>query len=209
MGWRKKLLDCCVVGETLQKAGQKVGVAKFEGRCLSERMPNTFRNLAILFVHPRFIAFLNLLLVLNLIHAVLEGALVPSLNHHETVDIIEGLGIIMIAWGVALEERHKIREIFHLLPKKRSEISYQNAVDENCHCFGLGFLLLGLFAEVGAECVSVPDRIINTSGLDDAILFISGGLLVVCSVLMLIQSIMLIFAKREWLIRRYQKTSQH
>jgi hypothetical protein len=209
MGWRKKLLDGCVVGETLQKAGQKVGVAKFEGRCLSEGMPNTVRNLAILFVHPRFIAFLNLLLVLNLIHAVLEGALVPSLNHHETVDIIEGLGIIMIAWGVALEERHKIREIFHLLPKKRSEISYQNAVDENCHCFGLGFLLLGLFAEVGAECVSVPDRIINTSGLDDAILFISGGLLVVCSVLMLIQSIMLIFAKREWLIRRYQKTSQH
>jgi len=197
------------VGETLQKAEQKVGVAKFEGRCLSERMPNTVRNLAIMFVHPRFIAFLNLLLVLNLIHAVLEGALVPSLNHHETVDIIEGLGIIMIAWGVALEERHKIREIFHLLPKKRSEISYQNAVDENCHCFGLGFLLLGLFAEVGAECVSVPDRIINTSGLDDAILFISGGLLVVCSVLMLIQSIMLIFAKREWLIRRYQKTSQH
>lgn len=187
----------------------RVGVAKFEGWCLAGFMPIVIRNLAGLFVHPRFIAFLNILLVLNLVHAVLEGALAPSPNHHETADIIEGLGIIMIAWGVALEERYKLREIFHLLPKKRSEINYQNAVDENCHCFGLGLLLLGLFAEVGAECVSVPDRIINTSGLDDAILFMSGMFLVVCGLMMLTQSIMLLFAKRDWLIRRYKKTSQH
>ena len=172
-------------------------------------MPIAIRYLAGLFVHPRFIAFLNLLLVLNLVHAVLEGALAASPNPDETADIIEGLGIIMIAWGVALEERYKLREVFHLLPKKRSEISYQNAVDENCHCFGLGFLLLGLFAEVGAECVSVPDRIINTSGLDDAILFASGMLLVVCGLMMLTQSIMLLFGERDWLIRRYKKTSQH
>ena len=172
-------------------------------------MPIALRNLAGFFVHPRFIAFLNLLLVLNLVHAVLEGALAASPNHDETADIIEGLGIIMIAWGVALEERYKLREVFHLLPKKRSEISYQNAVDENCHCFGLGLLLLGLFAEVGAECVSVPDRIINTSGMNDAILFVSGIFLVVCGVMMLIQSMMLLFAKRDWLIQRYKKTSQH
>jgi succinate dehydrogenase hydrophobic anchor subunit len=172
-------------------------------------VPIAIRNLAGFFVHPRFIAFLNLLLVLNLVHAVLEGALAASPNHDETADIIEGLGIIMIAWGVALEERYKLREVFHLLPKKRSEISYQNAVDENCHCFGLRLLLLGLFAEVGAECVSVPDRIINTSGMNDAILFVSGIFLVVCGVMMLIQSMMLLFAKRDWLIQRYKKTSQH
>ena len=192
-----------------EKAKCRVGIVKLGKWCLADSVPIVVRNLSALFVHPRFIAFLNLLLVLNLSHAVLELALVPSLSQHETVDIIEGLGIIMIAWGVALEERYKIREIFHLLPKKRSEISYQNAVDENCHRFGLGFLLLGLFAEVGAECVSVPDRIINTSGLDDAVLFASGMLLVVCSLMMLTQSIMLLFAKRDWLIRRYQKTSQH
>ena len=172
-------------------------------------MPIVLRNFVGLFVHPRFIAFLNFLLFLNLMHAVLEGAMASSLNHHEAVEIIEGLGIIMIAWGVALEERYKLREVFHLLPKKRSEIGYQNAVDENCHCFGLGFLLLGLFAEVGAECVSIPDRIINTTGLDDTILFLSGALLVLCGILMLVQSIMLIFADRDWLIRRYKKTSQH
>ena len=68
-------------------------------------MPIAIRYLAGLFVHPRFIAFLNLLLVLNLVHAVLEGALAASPNPDETADISEGLGIIMIAWGVALEER--------------------------------------------------------------------------------------------------------
>ena len=165
-----------------EKAKCRVGIVKLGKWCLADSVPIVFRNLSALFIHPRFIAFLNLLLVLNLSHAVLE---------------------------LALEERYKIREIFQLLPKKRSEISYQNAVDENCHRFGLGFLLLGLFAEVGAECVSVPDRIINTSGLDDAVLFASGMLLVVCSLMMLTQSIMLLFAKRDWLIRRYQKTSQH
>ncbi|NCY21611.1 hypothetical protein EBX31_06615 [bacterium] len=167
------------------------------------------RNLVVLFVHPRFIAFLNFLLVFNLIHALLEGILAPLGNFHEVVEIIDGLGIIMIAWGVALEERHKILEIFHLIPKELSEINYQNAVNENCTRFGLGFLLLGLFAEVGAQCVNVPDRIINTSGLESTILLLSGILLVVCGVLMLIQSIMLVFLKREWLIRRYNTTSQH
>ena len=115
----------------------------------------------------------------------------------------------MIAWGVALEERFKLREVFHLLPKKRAEMSYQNAVDENCHRFGLGFLLLGLFAIVGAECVSVPDRIINTSSLEKPILFLSGILLGVCGILMLTQSSLLLFAKREWLIRHYGKLSSH
>jgi len=45
--------------------------------------------------------------------------------------------------------------------------------------------------------------------LDHAILFMSGMFLVVCGLMMLTQSIMLLFAKRDWLIRRYKKTSQH
>lgn len=167
------------------------------------------QNLARIFVQPYFISLLNLLLVLNLAHAVIEIALASSSNHHEVIEIIEGLGVIMIAWGVALEERFKLREVFHLLPKKRAEIGYQNAVDENCHRFGLGFLLLGLFAIVGAECVSVPDRIINTSSLEKPILFLSGILLGVCGILMLTQSSLLLFAKREWLIRHYGKLSSH
>lgn len=167
------------------------------------------RNLAKVLVHPRFIAFLNLLLVFNLTHAALEVTLIPSPNHHEAVGIIEGLGIIMIAWGVALEERHKLREVFSVGHGRLSEKSYQNAVDENCHRFGLGFLLLGLFAEVGAECVNVPDRIINTSRLEGGILLLSGFFLVVCGLLMLAQSLMLIFAPRDWLIRRYKRINSH
>lgn len=165
--------------------------------------------LASILVHPRFIACLNLLLVLNLFHAALEVTLIPSFNHEEAVGIIEGLGIIMIAWGVALEERHKLREVFRLIPQDPTETNYQNAIDENCHRFGLGLLLLGLFAEVGAECVHVPDRIINTSNLEGGILFLSGIFLSICGIMMIVQSVILILAKPTWLIGRYPCADRH
>jgi len=37
--------------------------------------------------------------------------------HHEAEEIISGVGVILIAWGVALEERHKLREVFGLVPE--------------------------------------------------------------------------------------------
>ncbi len=166
------------------------------------------RLLGSVFVHPWFISFLNLLFTFNLFHAVLEMRLSSLSEREEVVGIIEGLGIIMIAWGVALEERHKLREIFHVIPKKnRLEINYQNAIDENCHRFGLGFLLLGLFAEVGAACVDIPDRIINTQHLEGAVLSLSGFCLVLCGILLMSQTAILLFTSRNWLIRRYQTGS--
>ena len=113
--------------------------------------------------------------------------------------------MILISWGVALEERHKLREVFGLEPEESKEETdfhdpYEEALDENCHRYGLGLLLLGLFAEVGEECVKIPDRIINTDGIESEVLIFSGLLLFLGGVLMIRQIYFLLFTSRKYLV---------
>ena len=118
--------------------------------------------------------------------------------HHEAEEIISGVGVILIAWGVALEERHKLREVFGLVPEhtknadEKVHVSHEEVLDESCHRYGLGQLLLGLFVEVGVECVRVPDRIINTDGIESEVLLFCGFMLAVAGILLLRHSISLL-----------------
>src|SRR5208337_985557 len=43
-------------------------------------------------------------------------------------EVISGLGVILIGWGVALEERHKLREIFGLIGEREAR---EEAIDES------------------------------------------------------------------------------
>jgi hypothetical protein len=91
-------------------------------------------------------------------------------------EILEGLGVILIGWGVAIEERHTLREMAHLvgLPNERRQI----AIDRVCHSSGIGLLILGLFAEICVEAVRLPNDVMPTAGIDPLICWLSIGFLI-------------------------------
>jgi len=91
-------------------------------------------------------------------------------------EILEGLGVILIGWGVAIEERHTLREMAHLvgLPDEQR----QTAIDNVCHSSGIGLLILGLFAEICVESVRLPNYVMPTEGIDPLICWLAVGFLI-------------------------------
>ncbi len=110
---------------------------------------------------------------------------------HTAQEVVTGLGVILIGWGVALEERHKLREVFGLLGENEAR---EERIDEICHRFGLGQLLFGLFAEIMVEAVRIPDAIINTAGIEKSVLIAASVLLAVGALLLLKQIVLLVRA---------------
>ncbi len=163
-------------------------------------MPKFFYKIL---VHPWFIALLNMGILAILISAVYDLILTHARPHHEAEEINSGIGVILIAWGVALEERHTLRQVFDLVPKEEGggdshhHDGTEAALDENCHRYGLGLLLLGLFAEVGVECVRIPNRIINTDRIESEVLLFSTLLIIVAGLLMIRQIFVLLFKSRK------------
>ncbi len=95
------------------------------------------------------------------------------------MDTTLGIGVILIGWGVALEERQSLRELFHLAGGADEE--RQMAIDHDCHGVGVGALLLGLFSEVAIECIKLPNRVVNTSGIEPYVLGLAVAMLVLCA----------------------------
>lgn len=111
------------------------------------------------------------LLILGIVYSTLHEALSllinPVNNYDEIEELLDGVGMIFVAYGVALEERDTLMKFFKLYPEYYNEC--QNRADHNCHFFGLWLLLMGLFMEVTVELVKLPNRIFNTQGFDEII----------------------------------------
>lgn len=121
-----------------------------------------------------FIVVINILLLL--ISALSLSEMPPLLynsvdNLKEIEDILECLGVILIGYGVAIEERQAFMRIFRLYPAHDDPL--QRVIDHYCHEYGLCYLLLGLFMEVCVAVVKIPNNIINTENLE-AIIFCVG-----------------------------------
>jgi uncharacterized membrane protein len=94
--------------------------------------------------------------------------------------IMDGVGAFVVSYGIVLEERESIMQIFGYYPKNkyRKEI----LTDQICFDAGIILLVLGLLIEVIAQFVQIPNTIINTDGRENVIFFI-GGILVLVTVL--------------------------
>lgn len=100
----------------------------------------------------------------------------------QVVDMLEGLAIILIGWGVAVEERRSLREMGGLV--ETSDGERQLAIDGISHSNGICMLILGLFAEIGVEAVRLPDDVLPTFNFDHGIAWITVGLVVVGGVVL-------------------------
>ena len=108
----------------------------------------------------------------------------------EEMDIVTGIGIIMIGWGVVLEERKTLREIFGLLEMQDEQ--WQLAIDHVCHNYGVGQLCIGLMAEICIELIKIPNTIFYTGEVDDYL--VAAGLVFVgVGALLLVRHVLVMF----------------
>jgi len=134
-------------------------------------------------ISPVTIAAVNLLLLFPMVLSVIDVArsAIARADTHEPVTIASTVALMMIGWGVALEERAVIRRLFGVWG--RPDEARQEAIDEQCHTYGVAQLVLGLFAEIAVAMISLPDRIINTKGLEHALLTVSLTLIAIASLI--------------------------
>lgn len=127
--------------------------------------------------------FLLLLLSVLSLQAMLPMLFNSIDNVPELENISEYVGVILIGYGVAVEERNSFMSIFKLYPAYESP--FQDHVDHLCHEYGLCYLLLGLFMEMCVACIKIPNAIINTDRLEDIVFTCSAGFLLWNTILML------------------------
>ena len=146
-------------------------------------------------ISPLAIAAVNLLVLWPLVLSVAdvaEGIWIHR-DFNEAVDTVSTIAIMLIGWGVALEERHVLREVFGMFG--RPDERWQHGIDEACRRSGVGVLILGLFAEICAELLHLPNRIIDTGGSEHPLLAVGlvlltlAGLVLVRLIVQLIASL--------------------
>ncbi|MBF0480477.1 MAG: hypothetical protein HQK81_00680 [Desulfovibrionaceae bacterium] len=123
-----------------------------------------------------FVSVLSLLITLPMIFNAVGNVL-------ELEDTYEYLGVILIGYGVAVEERQSFMRIFRLYPAFETRLQQQ--VDHICHEYGLCFLLLGLFMEMCVACIKIPNTIVNTERIEDIVFAASAFFLTWNTILML------------------------
>ena len=134
-------------------------------------------------ISPLFIAAIDLLILFPMVLSVID--VVQSVHRHgdthEPVVITSTVALMMIGWGVALEERGAIRKVLGMAGL--ADEAWQTALDDMCHYYGVGQLVLGLFAEIAVAMISLPDRIINTKGLEHTLTGIAIALIAIGAII--------------------------
>jgi len=108
---------------------------------------------------------------------------------HGMEEILEGLGTILVALGVALEERETLMKFLGVYPAGLTP--EQACVDHHCHGYGLLLLLVGLFVEVAVYVIRMPN--LDTVNFDTGLILVGAGFCVLGAVLL---------ARLTWLLWR-------
>jgi hypothetical protein len=103
-------------------------------------------------------------------------------NAGEIGEIIDTVAVVLVAWGVALEERGTMMDAFGAYAAGCPEVEAR--ADRECHVYGMAALLLGLFMEVAVEVVKVPDSVVNTVGIESLLFGVGITLMLVAAILL-------------------------
>ena len=106
------------------------------------------------------------LIALSVIELVWDAIARPA--HTEAKQIIAGVSVVMIGWGVALEEREEVRVLFGLTGG--SDQKWQDQVDKACKGVGIMLLLSGLFGEILEQLVTLPRSVFSTESIRGVLL---------------------------------------
>jgi hypothetical protein len=152
------------------------------------------RTKALLFITGRngILLFNSVILCLSVFSLWISSPMLLNAvdNIADLENVSESLGVILIAYGVAIEERHSLMPIFKLYPKYHTE--KQDYIDDVCHAYGLFYLLLGLFMEMCVACVKMPNSIIDTDHIE-YLLFGTSAVFIVWNTILMFRHCYLLF----------------
>ena len=149
-----------------------------------------------LFLSPVSIVLLDLLILAPTTLSIVTVLL--DLSHgklDEPLEILESIGVVLIGWGVAIEERPSQREIFKLTATAND--TFEAGVDVLCHGSGIGLLIFGLFSEICVAAVRLPNHIVPTEGFDPVVLGI-GAFFIILGAYVLAQHIVRLVMAMVW-----------
>ena len=134
---------------------------------------------------PSAIIVIDVLILIPLVLATIgvSHSVLTNPDLKEPIDIIEDMGVIMIGWGVALEERGEMRRIFGVVNPANE--AWQTGVDHICHHVGIGQLVFGLLIEICLAIVRLPARIIDTGDFDEHVVGVSIFFMIVGAFILL------------------------
>jgi hypothetical protein len=106
-------------------------------------------------------------------------------HFEEAVELWYGLGVVILGFGVLLEEFQSLKKIIY--PKHVTNQRLENA----CHKFGVLLVVAGVFIEVIAWLIKIPNEVLDTKAVESFLLQIAAvsGLLVIFLVFNFIYSI--------------------
>jgi hypothetical protein len=132
------------------------------------------------FLHPASIVLLDLIILVPVVLSI--GVVLSAVwqgQIEEPTDVLEGVGVVLIGWGVAIEERPSLRVIFSLTTT--ADPALEAGIDLLCHSSGIGLLILGLFSEIAVAAVRLPNHIVPTEGIDHWVLYVSTAFVVLAA----------------------------
>lgn len=116
-----------------------------------------------------------------------------QLHQHDMEEVLAGLAAILVAFGVASEERGTLLSFAGAYPDGQTPL--QQHENHYCHGFGVLLLLIGLFVEVSVYIIRMPD--LNTVDFDLALILIGTTLCAFGGLVLL---------RLSWLLWRAPKT---
>jgi hypothetical protein len=131
----------------------------------------------------------NLCISYVCLHAVYDVVLMilDQTGHVVHVEVMDGLGTILIGYGVATEERHALRDVAGHLP--RIDRAWEAAIDKHSHSQGLLLLVFGLLNEMCMACIHIPSHIVDERGIERHLLALASVLLLICVWVMALYSL--------------------
>jgi hypothetical protein len=151
-------------------------------------------KIAYIFLHRISIAIFDVFLFIITAFSIYRAAMLlydVASDANEIELLLDGIGIIFVAYGVALEERETLMKFFKLYPALQNE--KEEHIDKLCHFYGLWFLLLGLFMEVGVEIVKIPYAIFDVPYIE-TVIFGTGSLFAVIAAIFLVRHVFLLLS---------------
>ena len=152
------------------------------GRVVISRASTVFIGLVVIF-----------LMSLSLLEVVRQFIGQP--DHGQAREIVNDVSVIMIGWGVTLEERASVCDVFGV--RGGSDDAWQDRIDHASHGVGLMLLLFGLFAEIVEQLITLPRRFANIEFVRDGLLVIGALFLIAGLVLLVRHTVVLVMMKED------------
>ena len=122
---------------------------------------------ATVLLHPYALCIFNFLILILFYSSIKATWFHLNPDHHfeEAIDLWEGVGTILLGFGVVLEERTSLHQIVGYRPLPGTT-ELEGAVERVSHDYGVLFVVVGVLIELFAWLVKIPNDLLDTYAIE-------------------------------------------